>query len=79
MAIKIAGLNVTPCDFFLWRHLKSKVFFSPPENTSDLKEEIVNDVNLLKGKQDLGKRVITGMRRRLQVCVERNRRYVEGN
>ena len=65
MATKIAGLN-TLRFFFLWGHLKSKLYFSPPENTDDL-----NEVNLLKGKQDLVKRVIAGMRRRLQVCVER--------
>ena len=53
MATKIAGLTLY--DFFLWGHLKSKVYFSPPENTDDLKERIVN---LLKGKQDLVKTVI---------------------
>ena len=46
------------------------MYFSPPENTDDLKEKIVNEGNLLKGKQDLVKRVIVGMRRRMQVCVE---------
>ena len=71
--------DLAPCDFFSWGHLKSKVYFSPPENTDDLKEKIVNEDNLLKGKQDLGKRVITGMGRRLQVCVERNGGHVEGN
>ena len=71
--------DLTPSDFFLRGHLKSKVYFSPPENTDDLKERIVNEVNLLKGKQDLVKRVIAGMRRKLQVCVERNGAHVEGN
>ena len=50
--------DLTPCDFFLWGHLKSKV---------------------LKGKLDLVKRVIAGMRRKLQVCVERNGGRVERN
>ena len=71
--------DLTLCDFFLRGHLKSKVFFSPPENTDDLKERIVNEVNSLKGKGDSVKRVIAGMRRRLQVCVERNGAHVEGN
>ncbi len=71
--------DLTPCDFFMWGHLKSKLYFSPPENTDDLKERIVNEVNLLKGNQALVKRVIAGMRRRLQVCVERNGGHVEGN
>ena len=55
------------------------MYFSPPENTNDLKERLVNEVNLLKEKQDLGKRVIAEIRRRLQVRVERNGGYVEGN
>ena len=71
--------DLTLCDYFLLGHLKSKVYFSPPENTDDLKERIENEVNLLEGNQDLGKRVIAGMRRRLQVCVERNEGHVEGN
>ena len=57
---------------------KQSLLFSS-ENTNDLKERTVNEVNLLKGKQDLVKRVIAGMRRRLQVCVERNGGHVEGN
>lgn len=71
--------DLTPCDFFLWGHLKSKVYFSPPENTDDLRERIVNEVNLLKENPDLVKRVFAGMRKRLQLCVERNGGHVEGN
>lgn len=71
--------DLTPCDFFLWGHLKSKVYFSPPENTDDLRNRIVNEVNLLKENPDLVKRVFAGMRKRLQVCVERNGGHVEGN
>ena len=41
------------------------MYFFPPENADDLKERVVNEVNLLEGKQDLVKRVITYMRRRL--------------
>ena len=68
--------DLTPCDFFLWGHLKSKVYFSPPENTDDLKERIVNE----KGKQDLVKRVVARSTcKYVQVCVERNGGHVEGN
>ena len=52
---------------------------TPPENTDDLRERIVNEVNLLKENPNLVKRVFAGMRKRLQLCVDRNGAHVEGN
>ena len=43
------------------------------------KEQIINAVDLLKENQDLLKRVIAGMRRRMQVCLQRNWGHIEGN
>ena len=40
--------DLTPCDFFLWGHLKSKVYSTSPANTEDLKEGISHEANLLK-------------------------------
>ena len=55
------------------------MYFSPPENTDDLRERIVNEANLLKENPNLVNRVFTGMRKRLQLCVHRNGAHVEGN
>ena len=71
--------DLTPCDYFLWRYLKNKVYSTPPENTGELRERILNEANLLKANRPMIRRVIAGMRRRLQLCVERKGRHVEGN
>ena len=47
--------DLTPCDYFLWGHLKNKVYSTPPENTGELRERIFNEVNLLKRKTCRGK------------------------
>ena len=32
--------DLTPCNFFLWGYLKSKVFVSPPDSLDDLRQRI---------------------------------------
>ncbi|KAF2352904.1 Protein of unknown function DUF4817 [Trinorchestia longiramus] len=32
--------DLTPCDYFLWRYLKNKVYCRPPENINQLREKI---------------------------------------
>ena len=73
------SINLTPCDHFLWVHLKNKVYSTPPENTGELRESILNEANLLKASRPMVKRVIAGMRRKLQLCVGRKWRHVEEN
>ena len=55
------------------------MYLTPPENTDNLRERIVNEVNLLKENPNLVKRVFAGMRKRLQLRVDRNGAHVEGN
>jgi hypothetical protein len=33
--------DLTPCDFFMWGYLKSKVFFRPPNNIEMLRQRII--------------------------------------
>ncbi|KAF2368177.1 Protein of unknown function DUF4817 [Trinorchestia longiramus] len=62
--------DLTSCDFFLWGHLESKVYSSPLRNTDELKQKIENEANLLQGDDALVRRVMVGMRRRMQQCIE---------
>ena len=71
--------DLTPCDYFFWGRLKNKVYSTPPEDTGELRERILNEVNLLKANRPMVRRVIAGMRRKLQLWVERNGIHVEGN
>ncbi|KAF2344443.1 Protein of unknown function DUF4817 [Trinorchestia longiramus] len=50
--------DLTPCDFFLWGHLKSKVYSSPLRDTDELKQKIENEANLLQGDDALVRRVM---------------------
>ena len=34
--------DLTPCDYFLWGHLKSKVYLTPPQDVEELRERITN-------------------------------------
>lgn len=37
--------DLTPMDFFLWGHLKNRVYVDRPENLQDLMERIRNEAN----------------------------------
>ena len=41
------------------------------------KENIINEVDLLKENQYLLNRVMAGMRRRMEVCLQRNGGHIE--
>ena len=43
------------------------------------KKIIINEVDLLKENQDLIKRVMAEMRRRMQVCLQRNWEHIVRN
>ena len=43
------------------------------------KQRIIDEVDLLKENQNSLKRVMAGMRRRMQVCLQRNGGHIEGN
>ncbi|KAL4132664.1 hypothetical protein QTP88_009783 [Uroleucon formosanum] len=61
--------DLTPLDFFLWRHLKNEVYSTPPLSIQDLKNKIVIACAELKKEQILAatqREVI----RRFQSCME---------
>ena len=35
--------DLTPCDFFLWGHLKEKVYSTPIDSIEDLKNRIIRE------------------------------------
>ena len=53
--------------------MKNKVYATPPINVDDLKIRITAEVNILKENPDLMEKVMTSMRKRAQVCVNRKR------
>ena len=60
--------DLTPCDFFLWGYVKSKVCVNRPQTILQLKEEIqrvINDIN-----RDVCEKVITNFIDRVTACRE---------
>ena len=49
-----------------------KIYTTPPINVDDLRIPITAEVNILKENPDLMKQVMRSMRKRAQVCVNRN-------
>lgn len=70
--------DLTPCDFFLWGDLKNKVFVTPPRNLQDLQQRIQHEVEVLRQNPGTIRRAVNDMRRRCQLCLEREGGHVEG-
>ena len=68
--------DLTPCDFFLWGYIKSIVFKSPPESLVDLRWRVVATFDSLN--QEMVRRAMQGMVRRVNVCINQNGGHVEG-
>ena len=70
--------DLTPCDFFLWGHLKNQVYKTPPPSLEILRHRIEEEFRLLKNKPQVIKRAVNAMRHRAITCAERNGGHVEG-
>ena len=69
--------DLTPLDFFLWGHLKSRIFSSPPANIEELRRRIVDETDVVRQDGDMIRRACQGMLHRAQLCIERNGGHVE--
>ena len=69
--------DLTPLDFFLWGHLKSRIFSSPPANIEELRRRIVDETDVVRQDGNLIRRACQGMLRRAQLCIRRNGGHVE--
>jgi hypothetical protein len=70
--------DLTPCNFFLWGYLKNKVYTSPPRDLNDLQNHIRHEVEALRKNPALIRRTFQAMRRRCQLCIDRDGGHVEG-
>ena len=70
--------DLTPCVFFLWGYLKSKVYATAPRDMNDLMQRITQEADAIKQNPRLGKRAVRDMIRRDRDCIEKNGRHVSG-
>ena len=69
--------DLTPLDFFLWGHFKSKVFISPPADLDELQRRITAEVDIRRQDRALIRRAVNAMLRRAKLCIRRDGGHVE--
>lgn len=69
--------HLTPCDYFLWGTLKSKVYSSPLDSEEELHRRILNAANSLKNNAQTMQRVQFNFLRRINLCIEENGGHFE--
>lgn len=62
--------DLTPADFFLWGHLKCKVYTQPPQDLRELKQKIPDEINAVP--RAMLQRVIENFGSRLRECENMN-------
>jgi len=60
--------DLTPCDFFLWGYLKSRVYRTQPADLNELRTRIEHEFAVMP--QDMVQRSIDSYQRRLQKCIQ---------
>jgi len=67
--------DLTPMDFFLWGHLKSVVYKTPPADLQDLRNRIVQECRAIP--RETFQKVRLEFQNRLFYCMERNGEHFE--
>ena len=67
--------DLTPCDFLLWGHIKSRVYQHRLANL-ELKAAITHEINAIP--QDMVEREMANFRERLQNCIDIGGRHLSG-
>ena len=70
--------DLTPCDFFLWKYLKSKVLETPPRDINDLCGRIITEVDIQQ-QRDMIRNVFQGMWARVDATVSNSGHVEEHN
>ena len=69
----------TPCEFFLWGYMKSKIYTTPPRDMNNLRYKTVREANAIKQNPDMVKRAVRDMIRRARECIRKDERHVRGS
>lgn len=66
--------DLSPCDYFLWGYLKSRVFTHRPRTLEELRAAIRQEIAAIP--QDMIRRVMARFRENLQQCINNNGRHL---
>jgi len=68
--------DLSPCDFYLWGYLKSKVYIGKPRTISELKEAIQREIAAIP--DIMLENVMENLKARLQECIGVEGRHLPG-
>jgi hypothetical protein len=68
--------DLTPCDFFLWPHLKNSIFRQPVDNLDQLQERIAEKIREINNNPVILNNVIEGFKRRIRLCINEDGHHV---
>ena len=66
--------DLSVCDFFLWGHLKERVYRSKPRTTEELKHSIRHEIQSVP--LEMIGRAMQSFRRRLELCIQNEGRHL---
>jgi len=64
--------DLTPCDFFLWPHLKNSIYSTPVVDLQDLQQRITNKIEEINDTPWVLHNVINSVKRRVTLCRDRD-------
>ena len=53
--------DLTHCDFFLWRYIKSKEYANAPRDINDLTQNLIQEADVIKQNPTLVQRAVRDM------------------
>ena len=71
--------NTTPCDFFFWGYLKSKVFVAPPCDMQDLRNRIQAEFENVRQNPVVIRSVVRSMEKRTRICTKNMAKMLNKN
>ena len=62
--------DLTPCDFFLWPHLKNSIFSTPVNDLDELRQRVTNKIQEINNNPQMLQNVSNSVRKRVLKCIE---------
>lgn len=67
--------DLSPLDYYLWGHLKNRIYQRVPASVEELRQNIVFEFNQLRRRDIL--RSVANLRRRIALCLQNNGAHFE--
>lgn len=62
--------DLTPCDFYLWGHMKQIVYSTPTDSIQDLRQRVENAATQIRNRPEIFENVKHSLLRRARACLD---------